>query len=123
MAQTTYGDGGFRGLADEESDLGLFAASMSMNATEEEVQVLDAQGECVGLSLGNESSTISCNGVTVAAATLGVTIGSALGTIANTAIKGPTNVSVYYVHSVSLERGNQGWETGSFEAKGYLNIT
>ena len=123
MAQTLYGDGGFRGLASEESDLGLFAASMSMNATEEEVQVLDAAGECVGLSLGNESSTISCNGVTVAAATLGVTIGAALGTIANTAIKGPTAVSKYFVTSVSLERANQGWETGSFEAKGYLNIT
>ena len=114
MAQTLYGDGGFRGLASEESDLGLFAASMSMNATEEEVQVLDAAGECVGLSLGNESSTISCNGVT---------IGAALGTIANTAIKGPTAVSKYFVTSVSLERANQGWETGSFEAKGYLNIT
>ena len=122
MAQSTYGDGGFRGLADEESDLGLFVASMSMSATEDEVQVLDAQGEVVGISLGNESSTISCNGVTVAAATLGVTIGSALGTIANTAMKGPTGVATYYVQSVSLERGNQAWETGSFEAKGYINI-
>ena len=122
MAQTTYGDGGFRGLADEESDLGLFAASMSMSATEDEVQVLDAQGEVVGISLGNESSTISANGVTVTAATLGVTIGSALGTIANTAMKTPTGVSTYYVQSVSLERGNQAWETGSFQAKGYINL-
>lgn len=123
MAQTAYGDGGFRGLADEESDLGLFIASMSLATTEDIVEVLDHVGEVNGLSSGNETANISANGVTVTAATLGVTIGSAMGTIANTAMKGITGVSDYLVHSATLERANQGWETGSFEARGYINLS
>jgi len=123
MAQTSYGDGGFRGLADEESDLGLYIASMSLATTEDIVEVLDHVGEVNGLSSGNETANISANGVTVTAATLGVTIGSAMGTIANTAMKGITGVSDYLVHSATLERTNQGWETGSFEARGYINLT
>jgi len=123
MAQTAYGDGGFRGLADEESDLGLYIASMSLATTEDIVEVLDHVGEVNGLSSGNETANISANGVTVTAATLGVTIGSAMGTIANTAMKGITGVSDYLVHSATLERTNQGWETGSFEARGYINLS
>tara|TARA_R110000824_G_scaffold288986_7_gene477468 strand:- start:302 stop:679 length:378 start_codon:yes stop_codon:yes gene_type:complete len=123
MAQTSYGDGGFRGLADEESDLGLYIASMSLATTEDIVEVLDHVGEVNGLSSGNETANISANGVTVTAATLGVTIGSAMGTIANTAMKGITGVSDYLVHSATLERTNQGWETGSFEARGYINLS
>ena len=123
MAQTSYGDGGFRGLADEGSDLGLYIASMSLATTEDIVEVLDHVGEVNGLSSGNETANISANGVTVTAATLGVTIGSAMGTIANTAMKGITGVSDYLVHSATLERTNQGWETGSFEARGYINLS
>ena len=123
MAQTSYGDGGFRGLADEESDLGLYIASMSLATTEDIVEVLDHVGEVNGLSSGNETANISANGVTVTAATLGVTIGSAMGTIANTAMKGITGVSDYLVHSATLERTNQGWETGSFEARGYISLS
>jgi len=123
VATTTYGDGGFRGLADEESDMGLFIASCALSATEQIVEVLDHQGEVNGISMGNETSTISANGVTVTAATLGVTIGSALGTIANVAMKGPTGVSDYFVSTVSLDRQNQAWETGSFEAQGYINVS
>jgi len=123
MAQTTYGDGGFRGLADEETDLGIFIASMTLSTSEDIVEVLDHQGEVNGVSSGNETATCSANGVTVTAATLGVTIGSAMGTIANTAMKGITGVSDFLVHSATLERTNQGWETGSFEARGYINLT
>ena len=123
MAQTAYGDGGFSGLADEESDLGLYIASMSLATTEDIVEVLDHVGEVNGLSSGNETANISANGVTVTAATLGVTIGSAMGTIANTAMKGITGVSDYLVHSATLERANQGWETGSFAARGYINLS
>ena len=124
MAQTAYGDGGFRGLASEESDLGLFIASMSLATTEDIVEVLDHVGEVNGLSSGNETANISANGVTTTAAWgAGVTIGTALGTIANTAMKGITGVSDYLVHSATLERANQGWETGSFEARGYINLS
>ena len=123
MAQTTYGDGGFRGLADEETDLGIFIASATLATSEDIVEVLDHQGEVNGVSSGNETANFSANGVTVTAATLGVTIGSAMGTIANTAMKGITGVSDFLVHSATLERTNQGWETGSFEARGYINLT
>jgi len=123
MAQTTYGDGGFRGLADEETDLGIFIASATLATSEDIVEVLDHQGEVNGVSSGNETATFSANGVTVTAATLGVTIGSAMGVIANTAMKGITGVSDFLVHSATLERTNQGWETGSFEARGYINLT
>lgn len=123
MAQTTYGDGGFRGLADEETDLGIFIASATLATSEDIVEVLDHQGEVNGVSSGNETANFSANGVTVTAATLGVTIGSAMGVIANTAMKGITGVSDFLVHSATLERTNQGWETGSFEARGYINLT
>ena len=96
---------------------------MSLATTEDIVEVLDHVGEVNGLSSGNETANISANGVTVTAATLGVTIGSAMGTIANTAMKGITGVSDYLVHSATLERTNQGWETGSFEARGYINLS
>ena len=123
MAQTTYGDGGFRGLADEETDLGIFIASATLATSEDIVEVLDHMGEVNGVSSGNETANFSANGVTVTAATLGVTIGSAMGTIANVAMKGITGVSDFLVHSATLERTNQGWETGSFEARGYINLS
>ena len=123
MAQTTYGDGGFRGLADEETDLGIFIASATLATSEDIVEVLDHQGEVNGVSSGNETANFSANGVTVTAATLGVTIGSAMGTIANVAMKGITGVSDFLVHSATLERTNQGWEPGSFEARGYINLS
>ena len=123
MAQTTYGDGGFRGLADEETDLGIFIASATLATSEDIVEVLDHMGEVNGVSSGNETANFSANGVTVTAATLGVTIGSAMGTIANVAMKGITGGSDFLVHSATLERTNQGWETGSFEARGYITLS
>ena len=120
MAQTIFGDGGFRGLASEQSN-GLFISSLSMNATEEIVEVLNHEGECIGISMGNETCNLSASGVTVTAATQGQTLGAAMGTIANAAIYGTdTSVTNFFIHSVSLERQNQAWETGSFEARGYL---
>ena len=121
MAQTTYGDGGFRGLASEAS-IGLYASSMSMNATEEIVEVLNHEGEVIGCSMGNEVCNISASGVTVAAGTGGQTLGSAMTAIGNSAIYGTdSNVTKFFIHSVSLERQNQAWETGSFEARGWLS--
>ena len=122
MANTSYGDGGFRGCADEETDLGIFIGSASLTSQEDVVEVLDHGGEVNGVGLGNESATLSCSGVTVTAATLGVTIGSAVGTWANSAMEGPSGISDYFVTSVTLERSNQGWETGSFEARGWINV-
>ena len=121
MAQTLFGDGGFRGLA-SESSIGLYASSMSMNATEDIVEVLSSQGEVIGISMGNETCNLSASGVTVTGGTGGQTLGAAMTAIANSAIYSTdSNVTKFFVHSVSLERQNQAWETGSFEARGYLS--
>lgn len=121
MAQTTFGDGGFRGLASESAN-GLYISSLTANATEDIVEVLNHEGEVIGISMGNETCNLSASGVTVTAATQGQTLGSAMGTLANAAIFGTdTAVTKFFVHSVSLDRANQAWETGSFEARGYLS--
>ena len=123
MAQTLFGSGGFRGCADESSN-GLYISGITMEATEDTVEVMDHAGEVIGISLGNENSTLTANGVTVTAATQGQTLRSTLGTIANAAIYGTdTGVTVYYITSVSLERQNQAWEPGSFTGRGWVGLT
>ena len=123
MAQTLFGSGGFRGCADEGSS-GLYISSINMEATEDTVEVLNHAGEVIGISLGNENSTITANGVTTTAGTQGQTLGSTMGAIANSAIYGTdTGVTVYYITNVTLERQNQAWETGSFTARGWVGLT
>ena len=113
MAQTLFGSGGFRGCADESSN-GLYISGITMEATEDTVEVMDHAGEVIGISLGNENSTLTANGVTVTAAPPGQTL----------AIYGTdTGVTVYYITSVSLERQNQAWETGSFTGRGWVGLT
>ncbi len=124
MAQTIYGSGGFRGLADENS-AGLYVSSMSQEATEELVEVLDHAGEVIGLSMGNRQSNLDATGVTVTAGTQGQTLGSTMSAIANSALYATDYAAspVYYVHSVRLERQNQQWENGSFQARSFVGLT
>lgn len=123
MAQTLFGDGGFRGLADESGN-GLYISSMSMEATEDIVEVLDHAGEVTGISMGNRICNLDAQGVTATAGTQGQTLGGTMGSIANSALLSTDyGGTVLYVHTVRLERQNQAWETGSFQARGFIGLT
>ena len=103
---------------------GLIIASLSMEATEEEVVVEDHLGEVSGLSLGNQMAEINAEGVTSAAATQGQTLGAAMGTLGNLAIFGTdTTVTAFFILQVRLNRVNKQWEQGGFRAKGWAGLT
>ena len=122
MAATKYGSGVY-GLADESAN-GFYVATFSNDVSVEEVFLPNHEGEDIGVSFFNESSTLTCDGALVTTSTTSETIAQEVPVLANIAI-GTTDSAVadWFFNNLRINGSNRDFQQGGWTAVGRPGIT
>ena len=127
MSATVFGTGTY-GTADETSTtINLYTASVSMDATSNQVWAANHIGEETGLAISNKGAGLSFSGILSTTDNLGAAVGDALAAadIANSDIfaNSAGGTTIFYVVGGNITRNNAGFQEGSLECIGRAGLT
>tara|TARA_R110002020_G_scaffold408949_1_gene618735 strand:- start:549 stop:956 length:408 start_codon:yes stop_codon:yes gene_type:complete len=127
MSATVFGNGTY-GTADETATtINLYTASVSMDATSNQVFAMDHIGEEQGIAIGNKGANLNFSGILSTTDNLGAAVGDALAAadIANSDIfaNSANGVTIFYVVGGNITRNNAGFQEGSLECIGRAGLT
>lgn len=125
MSATVFGDGTY-GTADETSGISIYTATVSLNASVDEVYGENHIGEESMLALTNEKADLSFSGVLSTADTVNKDLAGVLqaADIANSDIfANDTACTVFYITGINLTRNAKGFQQGELSTTSRAALT